>query len=76
MFNGTNISGKDDRKKTKKIGNFPGGSVVKTLPSNAGAEDLIPGQRSQIAHVTWPDQILKEKSKQMKKKEDGHVGEK
>ena len=50
--------------------------MVKTLPSNAGAEDLIPGQRSQIAHVTWPDQILKEKSKQMKKKEDGHVGEK
>ena len=44
-------------KRKKKIGNFPGGPVVKTLPSNAGAEGLIPGQRSEITHVTWPVQI-------------------
>ena len=57
MFNGTNISGKDDRGKTKEDRELPGGPVVKTLPSNAGAEGLIPAPRSQITHVTWPGQI-------------------
>ena len=31
---------------------FPGGPVVKNLPSNAGNVDLIPGQGTKIPHAT------------------------
>ena len=33
---------------------FPGGPVVKTLPSNAGGAGLIPGQRAKISHALGP----------------------
>ena len=33
---------------------FPGGPVVKTSPSNAGGEGLIPGWGAKIPHVSWP----------------------
>ena len=35
-----------------KIWDFPGGSVVKNLPSNAGDAGLIPGQGTKIPHAT------------------------
>ena len=34
-------------------GDFPGGTVVKTLPSNAGAVGSIPGQGAYISHASW-----------------------
>ena len=33
---------------------FPGGPVVKTLPSNAGREGLIPGRGAKIPHALRP----------------------
>ena len=33
---------------------FPGGPVVKNLPSNAGDEGLIPGQGTKILHAPCP----------------------
>ena len=33
------------------VGDFPGGPVVKTLPSNAGDTSLIPGQGAKIPHT-------------------------
>ena len=32
---------------------FPGGSVVKSSPSNAGGVDLIPGQGAKILRALW-----------------------
>ena len=34
--------------------NFPGGPVVKTLPSNTMGVGSIPGQGTKILHVSWP----------------------
>ena len=34
---------------------FPGGPVVKTLPSNAGGAGLIPGRGAEIPHASWPN---------------------
>ena len=36
------------------VRNFPGGSVVKTSPSNAGGVGLIPGQRAKIPQTLQP----------------------
>ena len=33
---------------------FPGGPVVKALPSNAGGVGSIPGRGSKIPHASWP----------------------
>ena len=33
-------------------GGFPGGPVVKTLPSSAGAAGSIPGQEAKIPHAS------------------------
>ena len=33
---------------------FPGGPVVRTLPSNAGVAGLIPGWGTKIPHALWP----------------------
>ena len=33
---------------------FPGGPVVKTLPSNAGGEGSIPGWGAKIPHASQP----------------------
>ena len=41
--------------KGRKLGasrDFPGGPVVKNLPSNAGDAGLIPGRGSKIPHIT------------------------
>ena len=41
---------------------FPGGPVVKTLPSNAGGAGSIPGQGAKIPHTLWPkNQNIKQK---------------
>ena len=41
---------------------FPGGPVVKTLPSNAGGVGLIPGQGDKIPHGLQPkNQNIKQK---------------
>ena len=39
--------------KNKSKGTFPGGLVVKTLPSNARDADLNPAWRTKIPHSTW-----------------------
>lgn len=36
------------------LGDFPGVSVVRTSPFNAGGAYLIPGQEAKIPHVSWP----------------------
>ena len=36
-------------------GTFPGGSMVKTTPSNAGSTGSIPGQEAKIPHALWPE---------------------
>ena len=38
--------------KQKKIRDFPGGPVVKTLSFNAGGEGSIPGQGAKIPHAS------------------------
>ena len=41
---------------------FPGGPVVKTLPSNAGGAGLIPGWGAKIPHTSRPkNQNIKQK---------------
>ena len=41
---------------------FPGGPVVKTLPSNAGGAGLIPGWGAKIPHTSRPkNQKIKQK---------------
>ena len=43
-------------------GNFPGGPVIKTLPSNARGMGLNPGWRAKIPHALWPkNQNIKQK---------------
>ena len=37
----------------RKIQNFPGGPVVKTLPSSVGDEGSIPGWETKIPHALW-----------------------
>ena len=44
---------------------FPGGPVVKTLPSNAGGMDSILDQGAEIPHASQPkNQNIKKKLKQ------------
>ena len=45
---------------------FPGGSVIKTLPSNTGGEGSIPGQRPKLPHVQGQK---KKKKKDIKHKQ-------
>ena len=43
-------------------GDFPGGQVVKTSPSNAGRAGSIPGQGAKIPHASRPkNQNIKQK---------------
>ena len=35
---------------------FPGGPVVKTLPSSAGGVGSIPSQGAKILHAWWPQE--------------------
>ena len=43
-------------------GDFPGGPVVKTLPSNAEGVGSIPGQGIKIPHASWSEnQNIKQK---------------
>ena len=34
-----------------QVKDFPSGSVVKNLPSNAGDKGLIPGHRTEVPHA-------------------------
>ena len=45
---------------------FPGGSVIESLPSNAGVVGSILGQGARIPHAPWPkiQNIKNEKKKQ------------
>ena len=46
----------------RHLGDFPGGPVVKTLPSNAGGAGSIPGGRAKIPHASRPKkQNIKQK---------------
>jgi len=58
-----------------KVGDFPGGPVVKTSPSNAGGAGSIPSQGAKISHASRPKhQNIKQKqycnkfNKDLKKK--------
>ena len=52
-------------------GDFPDGPVVKTSPSNAGVEGLIPSLGAKIPHVSWPKhQNIKHKLSLYKFKKD------
>ena len=42
------------RRKKGDDWDFPGGPVVKTLPSNAGDIGLIPSQGAKISYALWP----------------------
>ena len=44
-------------------GNFPGGPVVRTLPSNADGMGSIPGQGAKISHGAKNTKALKKKKK-------------
>ena len=45
-----------------KVGDFPGGPVVKTLPSNAEGVGSIPGQGIKTLHASWSEnQHIKQK---------------
>ena len=48
---------------------FPGGPVVKTLPSNAETEGLIPGQGTKILQALWPKKKKKKYQKHKKQKQ-------
>jgi len=37
-----------------KLGDFPGGLVIKILPSNTEGMGLIPGQGAKTPHALWP----------------------
>ena len=57
-------------------GDFPGGAVVGTLPSNAGSVGSIPGERAKIPHTSRPknhdikeNQCCNKFNKDLKKKE-------
>ena len=41
---------------------FPGGPLVKTSPSNAGAVGSIPGRGAEIPHASWPEKNKKHKT--------------
>ena len=47
---------------------FPGGPVVKTSPSNAGGEGLIPGRGAKIPHALQPKNQNIKKQKQYRNK--------
>ena len=48
--------------KLKVFRDFPGGPVVKTLPSNEGGVASIPGQGAKIPHASGPkNQNIKQK---------------
>ena len=50
----TNIGGVSFNVFTKrKCGNFSGSPVVKTSPSSAGGEGLIPSWQAKIPHASW-----------------------
>ena len=54
----------DSKKKKKRCHNrdFPGGSVVRTLPSDAGHAGSIPGQGVKVPHTSGPKiQNIKQK---------------
>jgi len=43
-------------------GDFPGGPLVKTLPSNAGGVGSIPGHAAKVPYALWPkNQNIKQK---------------
>ena len=50
---GTSFWGKSKKKLPKRVTgrDFPGGAVVKNLPSNAGDAGSIPGQGTKIRHA-------------------------
>ena len=45
-------------------GDFPGGPVVKTSPSNAGGAGSIPGQGAKIPHASQPKKKKKKNPKE------------
>ena len=50
-----------NKKNSKNHGDFPGGPVVKTSPSNTGSEGSIPGRGTKIPHAAGCSQKVKEK---------------
>ena len=46
------------QKTSSFLRDFPGGPLVKTQPSNAGAVGLIPSQGTEISQAAWCGQKL------------------
>ena len=60
------------KKKNQGWGDFPGGPVIKTSPSNAEGEGLIPGWAAKIPHALRPkNQNMKQKQNCNKLNKDG-----
>ena len=55
---------------------FPGGPVVKTLPSNAGGVGSIPGWGTKIPHAVGCSQKLKKKKKRIRNQIGTSTGKK
>ena len=50
----TNLTKKEERKKSDNIWDFRGGPVVKFSSSNAGGSDLNPGREAKTLHASQP----------------------
>ena len=48
------VESKKKKKKKKVQEDFPGGPMVKTLPSKTGSRSSIPGRRTKILYDLWP----------------------
>ena len=65
----TERDGGNSEMKINLRGDFPGGPVVKTLPSNAGGAGSISGQEAKIPHAS--QRKKNPKTKPMKQKQYG-----
>ena len=50
-------NGQDSEWLKRSDGGFPGGSVVKTLPSKERGAGSIPGQGAKVSHASWPKNL-------------------
>ena len=56
----------------KKMGDFPGGPVVKTLLSNAGGVGSMPGQGAKIPLASWTKKQNRKQKRYCNKFNKGH----
>ena len=61
----------ETEKETRHLEDFPGGPVVKNLPSNAGDIGSIPGRGTKIPHAVG--QLTARETQHSKKKKKRHL---